>query len=417
MTYDLLAGVRVVESSAFIAAPLGGLTLAQLGADVIRVDAIGGGIDYQRLPLMLGGRSIYWISLNKGKRSVAIDIRAPEGRELVAALATAPGQDAGILLTNVAAKWLDPEALVRRRPDLISCVIEGNPDGTTAVDYTINCATGLPMMTGTGSADHPVNHALPAWDIACALQASTAVVAALFRRRATGGGAMLRIALADVAFSMMSHLGLLAEAELLNEERPAIGNDIYGAFGRDFRTRDGRRVMVAAISLRQWTSLVRACGLAELISNIETATGMDFASQVDRFKGRDMIAALVKHWCADRTIADISTAFDREGVCWGEYRSVREAVATDPRVSLSNPVFEQLTTGGIGEHRSAGSAVRIESRPRRDTAPARYLGADTDAVLAEVLGLPSSEIGKLHDRGIVAGPEKADPFYRETALA
>jgi 2-methylfumaryl-CoA isomerase len=81
MTYPFLTGLRVVESSAFIAAPLAGLALAQLGADVIRVDMIGGGIDYGRMPRMPHpegrGRSIYWTSLNKGKRSIAIDLHRP----------------------------------------------------------------------------------------------------------------------------------------------------------------------------------------------------------------------------------------------------------------------------------------------------------------------------------------------------
>jgi 2-methylfumaryl-CoA isomerase len=110
VTYPFLGGLRIVESSAFIAAPLAGLTLAQFGADVIRVDMIGGGIDYGRMPRMPHpqgkGRSLYWTALNKGKRSVAIDLRRPEGRELIQALATAPGPDAGVLLTNIGTPWL-----------------------------------------------------------------------------------------------------------------------------------------------------------------------------------------------------------------------------------------------------------------------------------------------------------------------
>ena len=91
MTYPILKDLIVIESSAFIAAPLAGLTLAQYGADVIRIDMIGGGIDYSRLPLMPSGRSLYWAGLNKGKRSVAIDIKRPEGRELAQALVEKSG--------------------------------------------------------------------------------------------------------------------------------------------------------------------------------------------------------------------------------------------------------------------------------------------------------------------------------------
>ena len=95
MNLDLLKGVRVVESSAFIAAPLAGMTMAQFGADVIRIDLIGGGIDHSRMPVMPGGPSLYWTGLNKGKRSLAVDFRKPEGRELVRALVAAPGPSGG----------------------------------------------------------------------------------------------------------------------------------------------------------------------------------------------------------------------------------------------------------------------------------------------------------------------------------
>src|SRR5665811_1573132 len=88
----LLQGMRVVEASAFVAAPLGGMTLAQLGADVIRVDPIGGGLDARRWPVTEDGTSLFWAGLNKGKRSVAIAVRSPRGRELFTALITAPGE-------------------------------------------------------------------------------------------------------------------------------------------------------------------------------------------------------------------------------------------------------------------------------------------------------------------------------------
>jgi crotonobetainyl-CoA:carnitine CoA-transferase CaiB-like acyl-CoA transferase len=146
---QLLTGMRIVEGSAFVAAPLGGMTLAQLGADVIRFDPIGGGLDARRWPVTAKGRSLFWAGLNKGKRSVAIDIRSPRGRDLIAALVAAPGPDAGFLLTNLPAKgWLSYDALRAQRPDVVMVTIVGNPDGSSAVDYTINPATGFPWATG-----------------------------------------------------------------------------------------------------------------------------------------------------------------------------------------------------------------------------------------------------------------------------
>ena len=125
----ILAGMRVVEGSAFVAAPLGGMTLAQLGADVIRFDPIGGGLDATRWPVTADGKSLFWAGLNKGKRSIAVDLRSPRGKELLTELITAPGDDAGLFLTNFpAAGWLDFNKLTSRRPDLIVVNIVGNTD-------------------------------------------------------------------------------------------------------------------------------------------------------------------------------------------------------------------------------------------------------------------------------------------------
>src|ERR1700680_3711117 len=88
---DLLKDLRIVEFSAFVAAPLGGMTIAQFGAEVIRIDPLGGGIDHNRWPVTDGGASLYWAGLNKAKRSVALALDKPEGRELAKAIATAPG--------------------------------------------------------------------------------------------------------------------------------------------------------------------------------------------------------------------------------------------------------------------------------------------------------------------------------------
>lgn len=130
--YDLLDRLSIVEASAFVAAPLAAMTLAQLGAEVIRVDMIGGGLDYNRWPLSKEtGRSLYWAGLNKGKKSVAVNLRDPRGRELVQTLATRPGEDTGILLTNFAGlPWLSQEVLEEKRADAISVAVKGSPDGS-----------------------------------------------------------------------------------------------------------------------------------------------------------------------------------------------------------------------------------------------------------------------------------------------
>ena len=124
-----LAGLRIIEVSSFVAAPLGGMTLAQLGAEVIRIDPLGGAPDTTRWPLAPNGGSLYWTGLNKGKRSAALDLRSPAGQRAVADLVAGSGPDGGIVLTNAGYPWLSYDALRERRPDLIHLRITGGHDG------------------------------------------------------------------------------------------------------------------------------------------------------------------------------------------------------------------------------------------------------------------------------------------------
>jgi 2-methylfumaryl-CoA isomerase len=400
-----LDGLRVIEGSAFVAAPLGGMTLAQLGADVIRFDNIGGGIDFHRWPETRDGHSLFWAGMNKGKRSLAVDVRSAEGQELVTALITEPGPDRGIFLSNFPASgWLGDERLRARREDLIYTNIIGNPDGGTAVDYTVNPASGFAYATGPTGGSLPTNHVLPAWDIATGLTAALGLLAAERVRTRTGVGQFVSVSLADVAFTMVADLGYLAQAEVLGEARPPIGNDMYGAFGRDFPTADGRRVMVVAISLRQWQSLVDAVGIGEHLPAIERAFGVDLAREGDRFRARDALAALIAPWVADRTLAAVAETFDRRGVCWGAYQTFAQLLAEDWRVSETNPVFRDVDQPGIGKVRVGGSPLSFGALDRDDPRPAPRLGEHTEAILADDLGLSAAEIADLRDRGVVAGP-------------
>ena len=402
----VLDGMRVVEGSAFVAAPLGGMTLAQMGADVIRFDAIGGGIDFHRWPVTPGGTSLFWAGMNKGKRSLAVDVRRPEGQELVTALICGGGADAGIFLSNFpAAGWLSDERLRAQRADLIYVNIIGNPDGSTAVDYTVNPSSGFAYATGPAGSLNPTNHVLPAWDVATGLTAATSLLAAERLRTRTGRGGLVTISLADVAFAMVANLGYVAQAEVLHEGRPPIGNDMYGAFGRDFITADDRRVMVVAISLRQWQSLARATEIEPHLPAMESALGLDFCQEGDRFQGRDALAALIAPWVAKRPLAEVAKVFDGYGVCWGPYQTFTQLVEEDWRCSEANPMFKDIDQPGIGTLRTPGTPVAFWASPRQAPRPAPLLGQHTDEILAEELGLSAAEIGALHDAGVVAGPD------------
>ena len=251
--------MRIIEGSAFVAAPLGGMTLAQLGADVIRFDPIRGGLDYDRWPITRDGRSLFWAGLNKGKRSIAIDIRSPRGQQLIQDLICAPGPDGGLFLTNFPARgWLDYESLKAKRSDLVMVNICGHYDGSTAVDYTVNPGVGFPAVTGPSDDPRPVNHLLPAWDAITGQMAAVGLLAAERHRRISEKGQLVRIALTDVALAMLGNLGKIAEVAINDHDRAKDGNFLYGAFGRDFETLEGQRVMVVALTDPQWKGLVKA---------------------------------------------------------------------------------------------------------------------------------------------------------------
>src|ERR1019366_4422120 len=230
----ILDGLTLVEGSAFVAAPLGGMTLAQLGADVIRFDDLRGGLDHARWPLAADGQSLFWAGMNKGKRSLSVDLRSPAGRELVSRLIA----EAGAFLTNFPARgWLASETLKARREDLIMVHLKGNRDGTSEVDYTVNPATGFPWATGPRNLTEPLNSVLPAWDIAMGELAALGLLAADRHRERHGAGQLVEVALSDVAFAVVGHLGRVAQAKVHARDSPRRdGNYLYGAFGHDFVT-------------------------------------------------------------------------------------------------------------------------------------------------------------------------------------
>lgn len=403
MTSGILAGMRVVEASAFVAAPLGGMTLAQMGADVIRIDLPGGGLDYRRWPVTADNTSLFWCGLNKAKRSVCIDFAKPEGRELAMALIAVPGDDAGLLLTNFPPRgWLSYESLCEKRADLIQLTIQGDRNGGSAVDYTINPKIGMPLLTGPAGLGLPVNHVLPAWDLVTGQMAATGLLAAERHRRITGKGQHVKLALEDVALAAMGNLGFIAEAQL-GAQRERVGNYLYGAFGGDFVCADGVRVMVVGLTLKQWRALCDALNLNAEIDALQQRLGIDLALEGNRFHARKDIAVLVSAKIGAKTFRDTATVFDKHGVCWSRYQSVAELVANDPACSESNPLFRTIEQPGIGDLLTPTIPLDFALGGRCEAAPAPRLGEHTDAVLAELLGLSNAVIGRLHDQRIIAG--------------
>lgn len=406
----ILDGFQVVEGSAFVAMPLGGMTLAQMGADVIRFDPIGGGLDYGRWPVTLDGkRSLFWAGFNKGKRSIAVDLRKPQGQEILRELICAPGKDAGMFITNFPMRgWLKYETLKAGREDLIVVNLVGRRDGGSEVDYTVNPQTGLPFVTGPTSWPRPVNHLLPAWDCIAGQMAMVGLLAAERHRRLTGHGQLVRIALKDVALAMLGNLGKIAEVMVNDADRPKDGNYLYGAYGRDFGTLDGKRLMVVGLTRTQWANLCRATGLGLEFDVLGQRLHLDLSKEGDRFRARREISRILEPWFATRMLAEIRRIFDENRVTWAEYRTVRQAIEKDPDCSPQNPMFSYVDDPGIGTYLMPGSPLDFSDVGRCEVRRAPLLGEHTDAILLDILGLSEREVGRLHDAGIVAGPKDSN---------
>jgi 2-methylfumaryl-CoA isomerase len=395
-THRPLAGVRIVEISSFVAVPLAGMTLAQLGAEVIRVDPIGGAADYRRWPLTAEGDSIYWAGLNKGKKSVAADMRSAEGQQLIQRLI----RDSGVLITNVTGRqWLSYGELKEDCPGLIHLEVVGGADGSTGVDYTVNATAGFPLVTGPPDHQGPINHVLPAWDVSCGLYAALSVVAALHGRAGSGKGTAIRLPLENVALATAANLGFLTEVMVNGRQRPRLGNAIYGQFGQTYTSSDGVAFMVVALTERHFRDLAELTGTTKAVAAIAESIGVNFADEGERFEHRDVLTGLFSPWFRRRTAADVAAAMSASSVLWGRYLSFEE-LAADPRVT-ENPMFFPLDQPRIGSYLAPGLPMSIAGQHSSPTA-APELGQHTRSVLADQLGMTAEQISVLIESRAVA---------------
>ncbi|CAN5689390.1 CoA transferase [soil metagenome] len=395
-----LAGVRVIEISSFVAVPLAGMTLAQLGCEVIRVDPVGGAADYRRWPLTEDGTSIYWAGLNKGKRSVAVDMRSADGQQLVARLITDGGPKGGILITNVVGReWHSYDTLAAVRPDLIHLEVSGRADGGTGVDYTVNAGVGFPLVTGSPTQAGPVNHVLPAWDVACGLYAALGITAALRRRDATGAGSRIRIPLEDVALATAGNLGFLTEPMINGTQRERLGNAIYGQYGANFTSSDGVSFMLVALTGRHFRDLTELTGTTKVVAALAEALDVDFGDEGQRYRHRDALTGLFTVWFREHTAAEVTAALSATSILWERYRTFAE-VAQDDKVT-ANPLFTSLHQPRVGDYLAPGLPMVIDGAHVPAVA-APSLGDDTVAVLGERLDISRDEVAQLVESGTVA---------------
>lgn len=406
--YNLLNDLSIIEVSSFVASPTAGLYCAQMGAEVIRVDHKAGGLDYNRYMLTREGRSLSSENLNRAKKSVALDLQSGEGRELLVELAAKVGQ----CITNLPEQsFMSHAAMQARRADMISLRVMGWHDGRQAMDFTVNAAAGYPLMCGPEDWDPasapPVNQVLPAWDFITGAYSAFAMLAALHHRSRTGEGSEVRVPLGDVAIGTLANSGTMAEMLYRGADRERLGNAIWGAFGRDFRSRDGKRFMVAALTPKQWAGLVKAFGIAEGMAALEAELGVRFADgDTPRFQHRARLFALFQQAADAMDYDTLAARMAAESCTFERYRTAYEA-ANDPVLVADNPLFGPSPANPSGfAYPATRSFANFPGREVGDPAPAPFLGEHSEQVLAEKLGLSSGAIGKLIDAGTVALSDK-----------
>lgn len=402
-----LAGLRVVELSSYVATPLLGLTLVQLGAEVIRVEPLGGAPDRGRWPVTDSGVSLYWSGLNRGKRSLAVDLDGPRGVGLVVDLVASP--PCGVLVTNTDRyPELGYERLAARRPDVVHALLTGRSDGTPSVDYLVQARSGLPFLTGHPSPqeelDPPVNQVLPAWDLLAGNCLAVALLAALHRRAATGVGAQLQLALEDLPVTALTTLGWYPDV-VRGGVRTRLGNEVYGTTGFDVATSDGARFMLVVLTPRHLRDLLRRTGLEAELAGVAERLGVDLADEGARFEHRDAVRDPVRRWFAARTREQARADLASATFLWEEYASFEQAADR----ALHHPLVTTVDQPGVGEVMASRSPVRAGREAGAAPGAAPAVGADGEHVLRDCLGLSEAEQRALVQAGVVGGAVRGGP--------
>jgi len=390
-----LSGIRVVDLTRILAGPFCTMMLADMGAEVIKVETPGIGDPLRGQGVIKDGLSWYFAAFNRNKRSLSLNLRSDEGRAVLARLIAA----SDVLVENfrpgvLAQMGFDEARLKALKPDLVYCNISGF--GTTgpyrdrpSFDFIAQAMSGF--MSVTGAADGPPLRAGPPLaDLVAGLQGALGICAALVRRNRTGAGETVSASLNN---GLISLLGFLAANHFATgEEPPRTGNDhaIVAPYGM-FRTRDGE-VALAPSQEQSYQRLVDALGLAELRADPR------FATNDLRVGNRAAINAAIEARLVTETTEYWIDTLNAAGVPCGRVMGLAETFA-DPQV-LDQQMALTQNHPGHGEVRMLGFPVKFAEAPCRLRRPAPEIGGDSEAVLRE-LGYSATEIAALRAAGIV----------------
>jgi crotonobetainyl-CoA:carnitine CoA-transferase CaiB-like acyl-CoA transferase len=403
-----LSHVRVLDLSRILAGPWAGQMLADLGADVIKVERPGAGDDTRGWgpPWLKDAEgadtavAAYYLCANRNKRSITIDITRAEGQALVKQLAA----ECDVVLENfklggLRQYGLDYESLTAVNPRLVYCSITGfGQDGPYApragYDFLIQGLGGLMSITGRPDGEEgggPMKVGVALTDILTGLYATNAVLAALAWREKSGEGQYIDLALLDVQVACLANQAMNYLATGQNPQRLGNAHPNIVPY-QDFPTADG--YMILAIG--NDGQFARFCAEAGQPSLAEDGR---FATNRARVENRAVLIPLLKKLTVERTTADWIAALEAKAVPCGPINTLADVFA-DPQVQARG-LKVTMPHPAAGTVPQVANPIKLSATPVEYRLPPPMLGEHTERILADVLGLSPAEIGGLRDKGIV----------------
>ena len=394
----LLEGVRVLDLSRMLAGPYGSMLLADLGAEVIKIEEPDGG-DPMRVmgpPFLPDGGSAYFLAINRNKKSLAIDLTQPTGRDVFLELVRA----ADVVWENfrpgvMARLGCEYERLAAANPRVILCSISAyGQDGPyrdwPAFDLALQAMGGAMSLTGEPGG-RPVRMGLPIGDLAGGMFGAFAVAAALLRRHATGQGTHIDLSLLDCQTSLLTYLAqyFWADGRVPGRQGSAHASVVpYQALA----TRDGH-LIVAVFAEKFWR------GFCLALERPEWERDPRFATNRDRVAHREILGPLVEAIMATRTTNEWLTRLTAHGVPATPILAVDDVLA-DPQVRLRQMVVE-MCHPRLGAVPTLGTPIKVDGRMGLAVSPPPALGEHTDTVLRSLLKYSDERLTELRRSGVI----------------
>ena len=394
MTTMPLEGMVVVSIDQAVAAPLAARHLADLGARVIKIERPDGGDFARGYDAAVRGEASHFVWLNRGKESVAVDLKTPQGQDVLARLL----ERADVFLHNLGPGAVErlgfgAEQLIARHPELVICTMSGY--GSTgpyrdkrAYDLLVQSEAGLVSLTGTP--DHPAKAGIPVADIAAGMYALTNILGALMRRERFGGGAVIEVTMFDALVEWMGHPIYVTDHTGAQPPRVGLSHPVIAPYDA-YPTADGHEVVLGIQNDREWVRLA-----TDVLGDPALAVDPDYATNVARVRNREKVDAIVGQAMGRLNIDAAVDALDRARIASARLNTMAD-VLTHPQLVARDRWREvQTPAGSIRALRSA-----VEPVGEVPLAAVPSLGEHTDAVLGE-FGLNAEELHQLRDLGVIA---------------